>query len=236
VERGRVGRVARAPEDALVTASTRNTAGVCVARAMSRLCPLLAWCSVPAAGSLCLCGHFSLWSAHTLATRAAFIVRFLARFSGLLFIPIPSLTWLIQASNLQQGPIPLLRGTLPSRHHLFLSFAQRVPAAVRPIHEYDLPLSSRMRRPHLCLLLLLVRINRHACRDRPTPRPRLHLCNRLLPTNCRPPGSCFVWSEASVARLGRLPRAGCSRPSMLSVVQRHVSGGLALQRRALHEL
>jgi len=48
------------------------------------------------------------------------------------FFPIPSLSWLILASNLQQGPIPLLRGNRPPRHHLFLSFAQR--ARCRPSH------------------------------------------------------------------------------------------------------
>jgi len=37
VERGRVGRVTGAPEDAPVTAYTRNTAGVCAARGMARL-------------------------------------------------------------------------------------------------------------------------------------------------------------------------------------------------------
>jgi len=60
VERGRVGRVTGAPEDALVTASTRNTAGVCAARAMARPCSLLDCFSVPAVGSLCVCGHYSL--------------------------------------------------------------------------------------------------------------------------------------------------------------------------------
>jgi len=115
VERGRVGRVTGAPEDALVTASTRNTAGVCAARTMARPCSLLACFSAPAVGSHCVCGHFSLWNAHTLATRAPFILRFLARLSCLFFFPIPSLSWLILASNLQQGPIPLLRGTRPPR-------------------------------------------------------------------------------------------------------------------------
>ena len=132
VERGRVGRVTGAPEDALVMASTRNTAGVCAARAMARPCSLLACFSVPAVGSYCVCGHFSLCNAHTLATRAPFILRFLARLSCLFFFSIPSLLWLILASNLQQGPIPLLRGTRPPRHHLFLSFAQR--ARCRPSH------------------------------------------------------------------------------------------------------
>jgi len=60
VEGGRVGRVTGAAEDALVTASTRNTAGVCAARAMARPCSLLACFSVPAVGSLCVCGQFSL--------------------------------------------------------------------------------------------------------------------------------------------------------------------------------
>jgi len=132
VERGRVGRVTGAPEDALFTASTRNTAGVCAARAMARPCSLLACFSVPAAGFHCVCGHFSLWNAHTLATRAPFILWFLARLSCLFFFPIPSLLWLILASYLQQDPIPLLRGPRPPRHHLFLSCAQR--ARYRPSH------------------------------------------------------------------------------------------------------
>jgi len=110
------------------------------------------------------------------------------------------------------------------------------PAAVRPFHEYDLPLSIRMRWRHLWLLLLSVRINRHPCRDRSTPRARLHLWNLLFPTDCRLPASRFALSEAFVARLGRLPRAGCSKPPRLSVVLCYDSGGIVLQRRALHKL
>ena len=236
MERGRVGRVTGAPEDAPVTAYTRNTAGVCAARGMARLCSLLACFSVPAVGSLCVCGPFSLWSAHALATRAPFVLRFLAPFSSLFFIfqspPSRGSSKHQTCSRVQF--IFLEVPVLPVTTCFFL--LRNKPAAVRPIHEYDLPLSSRMRRRHLWLLLLLVCMNRHACRDLPTPLPGLHLCNLLLPTGCRLPGSCFVLWEASVAWLGNLPRAGCSRPPMLSVVQRYVSGGLALQRRALHKL
>jgi len=89
VERGRVGWVTGAPEDALVTASTSNTAGVCAARAMARPCSLLACFSIPAVGSHCVCRHFSLWNAHNLATPAVLILQLLAQLSWLFFFQYP---------------------------------------------------------------------------------------------------------------------------------------------------